>query len=48
MQNNVFQNKLVTKERKNKCGLVGDYKCKRWVWCILGAPEHQGSTLQAY
>ena len=21
---------------------------KRWVWCILGAPEHQGSTLQAY
>jgi hypothetical protein len=26
------KNKRVTKERVNKCGKVGDYKCKRWAW----------------
>ena len=26
------QNKHVTKEIGNKCGKVGDYKCKMWAW----------------
>ena len=31
-KNNLFQNKDVTKESRNKCGKVGDYKFKRWAW----------------
>ena len=26
------QTRRMTKERGNKSGKVGDYKCKRWVW----------------
>jgi hypothetical protein len=28
MSNDFFQNKHVVKERRNTCGMVGDYKCK--------------------